>query len=177
VSSTATVEITLTEAQRRALAPYYGSRRDRDIGWVVLVVVWVGLTFGRDVSSDPSPALRTALPWILAAVVLISMSAMALIVRSYRSARQERIVNRTTGDMSLKTRYNDDGPDIRFIEAEDREIVVDSSVPDIFHVGAIEYTAKRGYPLAIWDTDGVLGWCAEGYEPSTLRAGSMRVPQ
>jgi len=51
--------------------------------------------------------------------------------------------------------------------------VFDSDVHVGRELGGIEYTEKRGYPLAIWDRDGDLMWHRPEYEPAPLIADTM----
>jgi hypothetical protein len=170
VIKTGTVEIALTEAQRRALAGHLEERRGREILLTAVVVFALLIGAGGQVRPGPAPLFVLAL--VLGAVGLVTLAAIASYRKFHFDARTPQIVKRTAGDLAIETIYNDEGPDFRFIEVDGRKVQVDKNIPAM-RVGTIEYTAKRWHLVAIWDRDGILAWCAPGYEPSA--ADSMRV--
>ena len=170
MSRTATVEIALTETQRRALAEHLKDRRSYEVLMTAIVVF--ALLLGAAAQVRPGPAPLLVLLLVVVAVGLVTAAAIASYRKFYFDPRRAQIVKRTAGDLAIETIYNDEGPDFRFIEVDGRKVEVDKSIPYL-RVGTIEYTAKRGHLVAIWDRDGILAWCAPGYEPSP--ADSMRV--
>jgi len=77
-----------------------------------------------------------------------------------------------TGSLVVDTRKDSDR-DKRFVRVDGRELVLDSEVHVGRELGGIEFTEKRGYPLAIWDRDGDLIWHRPEYEPAALVADTM----
>ena len=172
MTAPSTVEIAMTAAQRRALTAHLADKRNFYIVWTVALVAAVLASFASDAGAHPTDGLRASLPWILGGAAVIVLVVVALIVRWYAGARGERVVNRTTGELAIERQHNDEGADLRFVDVGDLNVVLDPGVPEM-RVGTIEYTAKKGVLLAIWDRDGFLAWCAPGYEPSP--ADRMRV--
>jgi hypothetical protein len=171
MTKTTTVEIPLTDAQRRALAEHLKERRDREILWGALVVFALLLVLGAQMRPS-APAPLIALLFVVVAAAIVTVAAIASYRKFKFDPRTAQIVKRTSGDLTIEVILNDEGPDALFIEVDGRRLTVDKSVPPV-HVGTIEYTAKRGHLFAIWDRDGVLAWCAPGYEPSP--ADRMRI--
>jgi hypothetical protein len=77
-----------------------------------------------------------------------------------------------TGSLVVDTRKDAD-KEKRFVRVDGRDLVLDSEVHVGRELGGIEYTEKRGYPLAIWDRDGDLIWHRPEYEPQTLSTDTM----
>jgi hypothetical protein len=171
VTKTTTVEIPLTDTQRRALADHLKERRGREILITALIVFGLLLALGGQ-TRPTAPAPLIALLFVVVAAAIVTAAAIASYRKFQFDPRTAQIVKRTSGDLTIEVIYNDEGPDLRFIEVDGRRVVVDKSVPP-FHVGTIEYTPKSGHLVAIWDRDGVLAWCAPGYEPSP--ADRMRI--
>ena len=160
--STQTTEIALTEAQRRALAEHLKQKRASEILVTAVIVFLIVMVIGTGVRRSAPPIL--ALLLVVVAVALVFVAALAAYRKFRFDARATQVVKRTAGDLTIETIYNDEGPDVRFIEVDGRKVVVDKDVPDM-RVGTIEYTPHRGHLVAIWDRDGILGWAAPGYEP------------
>jgi hypothetical protein len=174
VTAQSTVEIVMTPAQRRALIAHVTDRRNFWIVWTVALVAAVVAAFASKAGSQPTDAVRASIPWILGGAAVIVFVIVALILRWYASARGEHTVNRRTAELDIERQHNDEGADVRFVDVGDLNVVLDPGVPEM-RVGAIEYTARKGVLLAIWDRDGVLAWCCPGYEPTTLAIDSMKV--
>jgi hypothetical protein len=171
MTKVATVEIPLTETQRRALADHLKERRGREI--LLTAAIVFALLLGLGAQTRPTaPAPLIALLLVVVAAAIVTAAAIGSYRKFHFDARMAQIVKRTSGDLTIEVVYNDEGPDLRFIEVDGRRFVVDKTVPEM-RVGTIEYTPRRGHLVAIWDRDGILAWCAPGYEPSP--AGSMRV--
>jgi hypothetical protein len=174
VTALSTVEIVMTPSQRRALTAYATNRRNFYIVWTVALVVAVLASLASGAGSQPTDGVRASIAWILGGAAVIVLIIVALITRWFASVRAENAVNRTTGALDIEWRHNDEGADVRFIDVGDLNVVLDKDVPEM-RVGTIEYTAKKGVLLAIWDRDGVLAWCCPDYEPTTSSIDSMRV--
>jgi len=171
VTKTATVEVPLTDTQRRALADHLKERRGREI--LLTAVIVFALLFALGAQTRPTaPAPTVVLLFVVVAAAIVAVAAIGSYRKFQFNPRTAQIVKRTSGDLAIEVIYNDEGPDVRFIEVDGRRLVVDNSVPDM-RVGTIDYTPKRGHLVAIWDREGILAWCAPSYEPSP--ADSMRV--
>ena len=153
--------------QQRALAEYLSLRIERNEWkyWVVGVVVAFYL------------ALLSRGDWRIFAVGLVmgaitTASIIATVERAHALLRRETTLIRVTGSLVVETRKNSE-TEKRFVHVDGRELVLDSEVHIGRELGGIEYTEKRGYPLAIWDRDGDLMWHRPDYEPAPLIADSM----
>jgi len=167
------VEIPLTETQRRALAEHLKERRRREIFLTAAIVF--GLLVALGAQTRPSaPAPLIALLFVVVAAAIVTAAAIASYRKFQFDVRKPQIVKRTSGDLTIEVIYNDEGPDVRFIDVDGRRLIVVKDVPYL-RVGTIEYTPRRGHLVAIWDRDGILAWCAPGYEPAILSIDSMRV--
>jgi hypothetical protein len=153
--------------QRRALAEYLYFKIERNEWkyWVVGVSVVFYL------------ALLSRGDWrIFGAGLVIGMvttfSLIAAAERAHALLRRETTLIRVTGSLTVDTRKDSD-KEQRFVRIDGREVVLDSDVHVGRELGGIEYTEKRGYPLAIWDRDGDLVWHRPEYEPASLAADTM----
>lgn len=157
----------ITVEQQRALAEYLSLRIERNEWkyWVVGGVVAFYL------------ALLSRGDWRIFAVGLVigaltTASIIATVERAHALLRRETTLIRITGSLVVETR-KDSEKEQRFVRVEDREVILDSEVHVGRELGGIEYTEKRGYPLAIWDRDGDLIWHRPEYEPAPLAADRM----
>ncbi|MEP6694479.1 MAG: hypothetical protein ABJB39_07535 [Chloroflexota bacterium] len=157
----------LSDDQRRALADYLSLRIEQSEWkyWVVGGVVAFYL------------ALLSRGDWrIFAAGLVIGAVTTASIIATVEYAhallRRETTLIRVTGSLVVETR-KDSEKEKRFVRVDGRELVLDGEVRVGRELGGIEYTEKRGYPLAIWDRDGDLMWHRPEYEPAPLIADTM----
>lgn len=153
--------------QRRALAEYLYFKIERNEWkyWVVggLVMFYLALLSRGD--------------WRIFAFGLVfgaltTFSLIAAVERAHALLRRETTLIRITGSLVVDTRKNSD-KEKRFVRIDERELVLDSEVHVGRELGGIEYTEKRGFPLAIWDRDGDLVWHRPEYEPAPLIADKM----
>jgi hypothetical protein len=105
----------------------------------------------------------------LALGVLTTFTLIAVVERAHAMLRRETTLVRVTGSLIVETR-KDSETDKRFVRIDGRELVLDREVHVGRELGGIEYTERRGYPLAIWDRDGDLVWHRPEYEPAPLAA-------
>lgn len=145
------------------MAEHLREKRAFEIVLTGLVVFALLIAIGSGM-RPPGPAPLLALLLVVVAVGLVAAAAIGSYRKFRFDARTAQVIRRTTGDLLIETIYNDEGPDLRFVEVDGRRIVIDKDIPDL-RVGTIEYTASRGHLVAIWDRDGILGWSAPGYEP------------
>lgn len=157
----------ITAEQRRALAAYLAVKIERSEWkyWLAGVTVLVYL------------ALLSRGDWrIFAAGIVIGMlttfSLIATVERAHALLRRETTLIRVTGSLTVDTRKDSD-KERRFVRVDGREVVLDGEVHVGRELGGIEYTERRGYPLAIWDRDGELVWRRPEYEPAPLLADTM----
>ena len=157
----------ITAEQRRALAQYLSFKIERNEwkSWVVGALVMFYL------------ALLSRGDWRIFAAGLVigaltTFSLIAMVERAHALLRRETTLVRVTGSMVVDTR-KDSAKETRFVRIDDRELILDSDVHVGRELGGIEYTEKRGYPLAIWDRDGDLVWHRPEYEPAPLAADRM----
>lgn len=157
----------ITAEQRRALAQYLSFKIERNEwkSWVVGALVMFYL------------ALLSRGDWRIFAAGLVigaltTFSLIAMVERAHALLRRETTLIRVTGSMVVDAR-KDSAKETRFVRIDDRELVLDSDVHVGRELGGIEYTEKRGYPLAIWDRDGDLVWHRPEYEPAPLAAPTM----
>jgi hypothetical protein len=157
----------ITAEQRSALARYLNFKIERNEwkAWVVGALVMFYL------------ALLSRGDWRIFAAGLVigaltTFSLIAMVERAHALLRRETTLIRVTGSMVVDTR-KDSAKETRFVRIDDRELVLDSDVHVGRELGGIEYTEKRGYPLAIWDRDGDLMWHRPEYEPAPLAANKM----
>jgi hypothetical protein len=157
----------LSAEQRRALASYLAIKIERNEWkyWLAGGVVALYL------------ALLSRGDWRIFAIGLvigtaITFSLIATAERANARLRRETMLVRVTGSFSVDTRKNADR-ETRFVRIDGRDLVLDSDVHVGREIGGIEYTEKRGYPLAIWDRDGDLIWHRPEYEPAPLVADTM----
>lgn len=157
----------ITAEQRRALAQYLSFKIERNEwkSWVVGALVMFYL------------ALLSRGDWRIFAAGLVigaltTFSLIAMVERAHALLRRETTLVRVTGSMVVDTR-KDSAKETRFVRIDDRELILDSDVHVGRELGGIEYTEKRGYPLAIWDRDGDLKWHRPEYEPAPLAANKM----
>ena len=157
----------ITAEQRRALAHYLSFKIERNEwkSWVVGALVMFYL------------ALLSRGDWRIFAAGLVigaltTFSLIAMVERAHALLRRETTLIRVTGSMVVDTR-KDAARETRFVRIDDRELILDSDVHVGRELGGIEYTEKRGYPLAIWDRDGDLVWHRPEYEPAPLVADRM----
>jgi hypothetical protein len=160
-------ETLLSAEQRRALADYLSLKIERNEwrSWVVGGVVMFYL------------ALLSRGDWRIFAVGLVlgaltTFALIAAVERAHALLRRETTLVRVTGSLVVETR-KDSERDKRFVRIDGRELVLDSDVHVGRELGGIEYTEKRGYPLAIWDRDGDLVWHRSEYEPAPLVTDTM----
>lgn len=160
-------ETLLSAEQRRALADYLSLKIERNEwrSWVVGGVVMFYL------------ALLSRGDWRIFAVGLVlgaltTFTLIAAVERAHAMLRRETTLVRVTGSLVVETR-KDSERDKRFVRIDGRELVLDSDVHVGRELGGIEYTEKRGYPLAIWDRDGDLVWHRSEYEPAPLATDTM----
>jgi hypothetical protein len=153
--------------QRRALADHLSLRIERNEWkyWVIGGVVAFYL------------ALLSRGDWRIFAVGLVmgaitTASIIATVERAHALLRRETTIIRVTGSLVVETR-KDSEKERRFVRVDGRELVLDGDVHVGRELGGIEYTEKRGYPLAIWDRDGDLQWHRAEYEPESLVADKM----
>ncbi len=153
--------------QRRALAQYLYFKIERNEWkyWVVGGVVMFYL------------ALLSRGDWRIFAIGLVigaltTFSLITTVERAHARLRRETTLIRVTGSLVIDTR-KDSARETRFVRIDDRELVLDSEVHVGRELGGIEYTERRGYPLAIWDRDGDLVWHRPEYEPAPLGADRM----
>ena len=157
----------ITAEQRRALAQYLSFKIERNEwkSWVVGALVMFYL------------ALLSRGDWRIFAAGLVigaltTFSLIAMVERAHALLRRETTLIRVTGSMVVDTR-KDSAKETRFVRIDGRELILDSDVHVGRELGGIEYTEKRGYPLAIWDRDGDLVWHRPEYEPAPLVADRM----
>ena len=160
-------ETLLSAEQRRALADYLSLKIERNEwrSWVLGGVVMFYL------------ALFSRGDWRIFAVGLVlgaltTFTLIAAVERAHALLRRETTLVRVTGSLVVETR-KDSERDKRFVRIDGRELVLDSDVHVGRELGGIEYTEKRGYPLAIWDRDGDLVWHRSEYEPAPLATDTM----
>ena len=103
---------------------------------------------------------------------LTTASIIATVERAHALLRRETTLIRVTGSLVVDTRKDSEN-DQRFVRVDGRELILDGEVHVGRELGGIEYTEKRGYPLAIWDRDGDLIWHRPEYEPAALVADTM----
>ena len=163
-SRTATL---ISAEQRRALAQYLPVKIERNEWkyWVVggLIAFYLALLSRGD--------------WRIFAAGLVigsltTASIIATVERAHALLRRETTLIRVTGSLVVDTR-KDSEKDQRFVRVDGRELILDNEVHVGRELGGIEYTEKRGYPLAIWDRDGDLIWHRPEYEPAALVADTM----
>ena len=163
-SRTATL---INAEQRRALAQYLSVKIERNEWkyWVVggLVAFYLALLSRGD--------------WRIFAAGLVigsltTASIIATVERAHALLRRETTLIRVTGSLVVDTRKDSEN-DQRFVRVDGRELILDGEVHVGRELGGIEYTEKRGYPLAIWDRDGDLIWHRPEYEPAALVADTM----
>ena len=157
----------LSAEQRQALAAYLAVKIERSEWkyWLAGVIVLVYL------------ALLSRGDWrIFAAGIVVGMlttfSLIATVERAHALLRRETMLIRVTGSLTVDT-HKDSDKERRFVRVDGREVVLDEDVHVGRELGGIEYTEKRGYPLAIWDRDGELVWHRPEYEPAPLVADTM----
>jgi hypothetical protein len=160
-------ETLLSAEQRQALAQYLSLKIERNEwkSWVVGGVVMFYL------------ALLSRGDWRIFAVglalgALTTFALIAAVERAHALLRRETTLIRVTGSLIVETR-KDSETDQRFVRIDGRELLLDSEVHVGRELGGIEYTERRGYPLAIWDRDGDLVWHRPEYEPAPLTADTM----
>jgi hypothetical protein len=160
-------ETLINVEQQRALAQYLYFKIERNEWkyWLVgaSVIFYLALLSRGD--------------WrIFAAGLVIGMvttfSLIAAAERAHALLRRETTLVRVTGSLTVDTRKDAD-KEKRFVRVDGRDLVLDDEVHVGRELGGIEYTQKRGYPLAIWDRDGDLVWHRPEYEPAPLVADSM----
>jgi hypothetical protein len=153
--------------QRRALAVYLYFKIERNEWkyWLVgaSVVFYLALLSRGD--------------WRIFGVGLVigmvtTFSLIAAAERAHALLRRETTLIRVTGSLTVETRRDADR-EKRFVRVDGRELALDGDVHVGRELGGIEYTEKRGYPLAIWDRDGDLVWHRPEYEPAPFAADSM----
>ena len=163
-SRTATL---INAEQRRALAQYLSVKIERNEWkyWVVggLIAFYLALLSRGD--------------WRIFAAGLVigsltTASIIANVERAHALLRRETTLIRVTGSLVVDTRKDSEN-DQRFVRVDGRELILDGEVHVGRELGGIEYTEKRGYPLAIWDRDGDLIWHRPEYEPAALVADTM----
>ena len=103
---------------------------------------------------------------------LTTASIIATVERAHALLRRETTLIRVTGSLVVDRRKDSDKQK-RFVRVDGRELILDGEVHVGRELGGIEYTEKRGYPLAIWDRDGDLIWHRPEYEPAPLVADTM----
>ncbi|MEX2045797.1 MAG: hypothetical protein WEE03_01420 [Chloroflexota bacterium] len=157
----------ISAEQRRALANYLNFKIERNEWkyWVVggLVMFYLALLSRGD--------------WRIFAAGLVigaltTISLIATVERAHALLRRETTLIRVTGSLVVET-HEDSARETRFVRVDDRELVLDGEVHVGREIGGIEYTEKRGYPLAIWDRDGDLVWHRSEYEPAPLATDTM----
>jgi hypothetical protein len=160
-------ETLLSAEQRQALAQYLSLKIERNEwkSWVLGGVVMFYL------------ALLSRGDWRIFAAglvigVLTTFTLIATVERAHALLRRETTLIRVTGSLVVETR-KDSEKDKRFVRIDGRELFLDGEVHVGRELGGIEYTEKRGYPLAIWDRDGDLVWHRPEYEPAPLVADTM----
>ena len=160
-------ETLLSAEQRQALAQYLSLKIERNEwkSWVLGGVVMFYL------------ALLSRGDWRIFAAGLVigaltTFTLIAAVERGHALLRRETTLVRVTGSLVVETR-KDSEKDRRFVRIDGRELVLDNEVHVGRELGGIEYTEKRGYPLAIWDRDGDLVWHRPEYEPAPLAANKM----
>ena len=160
-------ETLLSAEQRQALAQYLSLKIERNEwkSWVLGGVVMFYL------------ALLSRGDWRIFAFGLVigaltTFTLIAAVERAHALLRRETTLIRVTGSLVVETR-KDSEKDRRFVRIDGRELVLDGEVHVGRELGGIEYTEKRGYPLAIWDRDGDLVWHRPEYEPAPLDAPTM----
>ena len=153
--------------QQRALAEYLSVKIERNEWkyWVVGGVIAFYL------------ALLSRGDWRIFAAGLVigsltTASIIATVEHAHALLRRETTLIRVTGSLVVDTR-KDSEHDQRFVRVDGRELILDNEVHVGRELGGIEYTEKRGYPLAIWDRDGDLVWHRPEYEPASLGADRM----
>jgi hypothetical protein len=157
----------INDDQRRALARYLSVKIERSEWkyWVVGGVIAFYL------------ALLSRGDWRIFAAGLVigaltTASIIATVERAHALLRRETTLIRVTGSLVVDTRKASDN-EKRIVRVDGRELILDSEVHVGREIGGIEYTEKRGYPLAIWDRDGDLIWHRPEYEPASLVADRM----
>ncbi|MEO8631901.1 MAG: hypothetical protein ABI466_00975 [Chloroflexota bacterium] len=153
--------------QRQALAEYLYSKTLRNEWKYWLAGVLVGFYV----------ALLSRGDWRLFAAGLVigaltTFSLIATVERAHALLRRETTLIRVTGSLVVETRRASD-TEKRFVRVDGRDLVLDGDVHVGRELGGIEYTEKRGFPLAIWDRDGDLVWHRPEYEPAALILDKM----
>jgi hypothetical protein len=153
--------------QQRALAQYLSVKIGRNEWkyWVIGGVIAFYL------------ALLSRGDWRIFAAGLVigsltTASIIATVEHAHALLRRETTLIRVTGSLVVDTR-KDSEKDQRFVRVDGRELILDNDVHVGRELGGIEYTEKRGYPLAIWDRDGDLIWHRPEYEPASLGTDTM----
>ena len=157
----------LSAEQRRALAEYLSIRIERN--------EWKYWVAGGAVAFYL--ALLSRGDWRIFGLGLllgmaITFSLIAAAERANARLRRETTLVRVTGSFSVDTRMDSDHEE-RFVRIDGRELILDRDVHVGREIGGIEYTEKRGYPLAIWDRDGDLIWHRPEYQPAPVVADTM----
>jgi hypothetical protein len=157
----------INDDQRRALAQYLSVKIERSEWkyWVVGGVIAFYL------------ALLSRGDWRIFAAGLVigaltTASIIATVERAHALLRRETTLIRVTGSLVVDTRKASEN-EKRIVRVDGRELILDGEVHVGREIGGIEYTEKRGYPLAIWDRDGDLIWHRPEYEPASPVADRM----
>lgn len=157
----------ISAEQRRALADYLYLKIERNEWryWVIGGVVTFYL------------ALLSRGDWRIFAVglamgALTTFTLIGTVERAHALLRRETTIIRVTGSLVVETRKASE-KDKRFVRIDGRELILDGDVHVGRELGGIEFTEKRGYPLAIWDRDGDLVWHRSEYEPAPLITDSI----
>lgn len=157
----------ISAEQRRALAEYLYFKIERNEWkyWLLGGVVAFYL------------ALLSRGDWRIFAIGLVigaltTFSLIATVERAHALLRRETTLIRVTGSLVVEA-LKDSDKEKRFVRVDGRDLVLDNEVLIGRELGGIEYTEKRGFPLAIWDRDGDLVWHRPEYEPAPLAADRM----
>jgi len=159
----------MSAEQQRALAQYLSVKIERN--------EWKYWVIGGAIAFYL--ALLSRGDWRIFAAGLVigaltTTSIIATVERAHALLRRETTLIRVTGSLVVDTR-NDSAKEKRVVRVDGRELILDSEVHVGREIGGIEYTEKRGYPLAIWDRDGDLIWHRPEYEPASLVADDLRL--
>jgi hypothetical protein len=159
--------IALSAEQRSALATYLARRTERREWryWAIGVAIWMYVAL-LSRGAFPIFVLGLALGIVTTSVLI------ALAAATNAALRRESAVMRATGALVVDTRHDTDGG-TRSIDIDGQRVVLDDEVHVPREIGGIDYTAKRHFPLAIWDRDGDLIWQRPEYEPAALGADRM----
>ena len=176
-----TMVMDVTDEQRRVVARHLSDHRFGLLGRLLSIgAVLIGyLGYAAWMAASSGLGQSTVLTMVLLGAAVAAVTVLLLLGRllwRYFRMPGEPVVMRTTGEMAIEYQAIDEGGPVRFVLAEGQEVTLDDDVPKLADtIGAIEYTERQGYPLAVWDRDGRIVWRRPGYEPYAMSAHTRDV--